>query len=369
MLRFQHSRKQNCAEGRNELANHRILKMAAAIINGKDCQATTVCVTGATGFVGSWLVKCLLNKGYTVHATARDLENEAKVRHLLDIPRVEDSLKLFRADLSEDGSFDAAVTGCHGVFHVATPTESTPKDPENDVIKPAVDGTLNVLHACTKAKTVKRVVVTSSVATVAMNESEEQNQYIDESCWTDVGYLRTKKPTLGWAYSVSKTLAERAALQYGKEHDLEVVTIIPVLVVGSSITPTVPVSVEVALSLLTGIPRDLHILKDLQLGTGSLSLVHVEDLCTAHIFLMENPAAQGRYICSASNLSVAQLAHYLSKRYPQYNVLTQFEDVPPVPRVNLSSNKLVESGFNFKLGLDEMFDDAVKYLKIKGVLN
>jgi len=346
--------------------NHQILKMAAAMIN---VQATTVCVTGATGYVGSWLVKCLLNQGYTVHATVRDPENETKVRHLLDIPGAAERLKLFGAELLKEGSFDAAVTGCGGVFHVATPTESAPKDPEEDMIKPAVDGTLNVLRASTKAQTVKRVVVTSSSATVAMNESEEQNQDIDESCWTDAGFLRTKKPSRGWAYSASKTLAERAALQYGKEHELDVLTIIPVLVVGSSITPTVPISVQLTLSLLTGIPDDLQVLKEQQLSAGSISLVHVDDLCKAHIFLMENLATEGRYICSAINMSVPQLALYLSKRYPQYNVPTQFEDVPPISKVNLSSKKLVESGFSFKLGLDEIFDDAVEYLKIKGMLN
>lgn len=345
--------------------NSQILKMATAIING---QATTVCVTGAAGYVGSWLVKCLLNQGYIVHATVRDPENETKVRHLLDIPGAAERLKLFRAELLEDGSFDAAVTGCHGVFHVASPIESAPKDPEEDMIRPAVDGTLNVLRACTKAKTVKRVVVTSSSATVSMNESEEQNQYIDESCWTDIGFLRTKKPSCGcgWAYAASKTLAERAALQYGKEHDMDVLTIIPVVVVGSSITPTVPISVQLTLSLLTGIPHDLQILKELQLSSGFISLVHVDDLCKAHIFLMENLATEGRYICSAIDISVPQLALYLSKRYPQYNVPTQFEDVPPIS--NLSSKKLVESGFSFKLGLDEIFDDGVEYLKIKDML-
>jgi anthocyanidin reductase len=353
-----------------EGANPQILKMAAEIIHDQDRRATTtVCVTGASGYVASWLVKCLLNQGYIVHATVRDPENEAKVRHLLDIPRDEETLKLFRAELSEDGSFDAAVAGCAGVFHVASPTEFAPKDPENDVIKPAVEGTLNVLQSCTKAKTVKRVVVTSSAAALAMKESEDQNQYMDESCWTDVDFVRSKMSNSNWAYRVSKTLAEQAALQYGKEDDLDVVTIIPVIVVGPSITPTVPISVQLALSLLTGIPSDLQVLKELQLPSGALSLVHVDDLCKAHIFLMENPSTEGRYICNAMDIPVAQLAHYLSKRYPEYNVPTQFEDVPVISKLNPSSKKLVESGFSFKLGLDEIFDDAVKYLKMKGMLN
>eukprot|EP00253_Pinus_taeda_P025129 PITA_25129 len=342
--------------------------MAAATVNGKDCPATIVCVTGATGFIASWLVKRLLDKGYTVHATVRDPENKAKVKHLLDISEGGEKLKLFRADLIEEGSFDAAINGCGAVFHVASPVDFTPKDPENDVIKPAVEGTLNVLRSCTKAKTVKRVVVTSSTATACINESEEQNQYIDENSWTDVDFLRTKKPT-GWAYAVAKTLAEQAALQYGKEDPgLDVVSINPVLVSGSAITHIVPYTVEMTLSLLTGNNQIVETLKVTQTIYGHISMVHVHDVCSAHIFLMENPSAEGRYICSAINMSVPQLADYSSKRYPQYNVTTLFDDVPPIPKVYASSKKLVESGFPFKFGMDEIMDDSVEYVKTKGLL-
>ncbi|KAH9323359.1 hypothetical protein KI387_017998, partial [Taxus chinensis] len=294
---------------------------AAAAIDGSSPATATVCVTGAAGFMGSWLVKRLLEKGYTVHGTVRDPDNKAKVSHLLSLPGAEERLKLFRAELSEEGSFDAAVAGCDGVFHVATPTEFAPKDPQNDLIKPAIEGTLNALKACTKAKTVKRIVVTSSAATVSINESPEQNQYIDESCWTDVNFLQTKTPP-AWAYPVSKTLAEQAAWEYAKKHGLDMVTIIPVLVVGPAITPMVPSSIQLALSPLTGNPQFFGGLKGMQIVSGSISLVHVEDVCSAQIFLMENLKAQGRHICCPINTSVPQLVEYLAKRYPHYNVPT-----------------------------------------------
>jgi len=317
--------------------------------------------------VASWLVKRLLDKGYTVHATVRDPENEAKVRHLLDIPGAAERLKLFKAELSEDGSFDAAIDSCDGVFHVATPVDVAPKDPENDVIKPAVEGTLNVMRACTKAQTVKRVVVTSSATTIT--QSAEHKEHIDESCWTDVDSVRIQK-TPNWPYVVSKTLAEQAALQYGKEHDLDVVTIIPVVIVGSSITPSVPISFHLALAPLTGNPQLGQALKDLEMLSGGIQLVHVDDLCSAHIFLMENPSAEGRYICCTVNTSVPRLAHYLSKRYPQYHVPThsRFEDMPESSKMNVSSKKLLESGFSFRFGIDEMYDDIVEYFKNKGLL-
>ncbi|KAK9077534.1 hypothetical protein SSX86_005871 [Deinandra increscens subsp. villosa] len=76
----------------------------------------TYCVTGATGYVGSWLVKSLLEKGYAVNAAVRNL---GSCDRLLTLWGGGDRLKLFRADLHEEGSFDDAVHGCHGVFHVA----------------------------------------------------------------------------------------------------------------------------------------------------------------------------------------------------------------------------------------------------------
>ena len=126
------------------------------------------------------------------------------------------------------------------------------------------------------------------------------------------------------AYAVSKTLAEQAALQYGKEDGgLDVVTINPVFVVGSAITPNVPFTVDFTLSLLTGNTQCIESLKGIEIIYGAVSLVHVEDVSSAHIFLMENPSAHGRYICSAINIFVPQLAHYLSLRYPEYNVTAQ----------------------------------------------
>eukprot|EP00253_Pinus_taeda_P005096 PITA_05096 len=343
--------------------------MAAAAIRGEERPPAIVCVTGATGFIASCLVKRLLEKGYTVHATVRDPENKAKVQHLLEIPEGGEKLKLFRADLLEEGSFDAAIHGCDGVFHVASPIDFAPKDPENDVIKPAVEGTLNILRSCTKAKTVKRVVVTSSGSTLLVNELKEQSQFVDETHWTDVDFLRAKKPH-SWAYPVAKTLAEQAALQYGKENPgMDVVTISPVLVGGPAITPNVPFSVEVTLALLTGHQQNIQLLKALQMIYGAIRLVHVEDVCSAHIFLMENPSAHGRYICCPIITTMPQLADYLCKRYPQYNVTTHFEDMPPVPKVYHSSKKLVESSFSFKFGIDQIFDDGVEYLRAKGLLD
>ncbi|KAM0918611.1 hypothetical protein ACQ4PT_008734 [Festuca glaucescens] len=80
-----------------------------------------VCVTGASGFVASWLVKRLLESGYNVLGTVRDPGNQKKVAHLWNLAGAKERLELVRADLLEEGSFDDAVMACEGVFHTASP--------------------------------------------------------------------------------------------------------------------------------------------------------------------------------------------------------------------------------------------------------
>ncbi|MED6107182.1 hypothetical protein PIB30_011752 [Stylosanthes scabra] len=155
----------------------------------------TVCVTGASGFIGSWLVMRLLEHGYTVRATVRDPANMKKVKHLLELPGAKANLTLWKADLAEEGSFDEAIKGCNGVFHVATPMDFESNDPENEVIKPTVNGVLDIMKACLKAKTVRRLIFTSSAGTIDV--SEFKKDLYDETCWTDVDFCRKVKMT-GW---------------------------------------------------------------------------------------------------------------------------------------------------------------------------
>ncbi|KAE8707498.1 Anthocyanidin reductase [Hibiscus syriacus] len=91
------------------------------------------------------VVAYLLEKGYAVNTTVRD------------------------PDFADEGSFESPFSGCDLVFQVAIPVNFASQDPENDMIKPAIQGVLNVLKACAKAKTVKRVVLTSSAAAVSIN--------------------------------------------------------------------------------------------------------------------------------------------------------------------------------------------------------
>ncbi|EMS65143.1 Dihydroflavonol-4-reductase [Triticum urartu] len=153
---------------------------------------SVVCVTGAGGFVASWLVKLLLSAPkarYTVRGTARD-PGDAKNAHLKGLGGAEERLQLVKADLLDYDSVSAAIAGCEGVFHVACPVPSgRSTDPEAEIIAPAVTGTLNVLKACHEAK-VKRVVMVSSGVAVVANPNWPKGKAFDEESWSDEDYCR-----------------------------------------------------------------------------------------------------------------------------------------------------------------------------------
>ncbi|MQM21464.1 hypothetical protein Taro_054507 [Colocasia esculenta] len=318
-----------------------------------------VVVTGAAGFIGSWLVMRLLQRGYSVRATVRDPSNLKKVKPLLDLPCSKPLLTIWRADLSEEGSFDEAVEGCTGVFHVATPMDFESKDPENEVIKPTVDGMLNVLRSCKKAGTVKRVVFTSSAGTV--NVEEHPKREYDESSWSDLDFIRRIKMT-GWMYFASKILAEKAARDFTEVNSLHLISVIPTLVVGPFISSSMPPSLITALALITGNKPHYTILKQIQ-------LVHLDDLCDAHIFLFEHPEASGRYICSSHDTTIFELAEMMKNRYPEYEVPTKFEGIDdPIQSVHFSSKKLEGLGFGYRYSVEEMFDEAIQCCREKKLI-
>ncbi|KAK4858068.1 hypothetical protein QYF36_010519 [Acer negundo] len=326
----------------------------------------TACVVGGTGFVASLLIKQLLLKGYAVNTTVRDPDNQKKMSHLISLQELGE-LKIFGADLTNEGSFDVPVVGCDIVFHVATPVNFASQDPENDMIKPAIKGVLNVLKACVKAKSVKRVILTSSAAAVSINTLKGTGLVMDEKNWSDVEFLSTEKPPT-WGYPLSKTLAEKEAWKFAQENNIDLITVIPSLMTGPALTPDVPSCIGLASSLITGNEFLINAIKGMQILSGSISIAHVEDVCRAHIFVAEKESASGRYICAAVNTSVPEVAKFLNKRYPQYKIPTDFGDFPTKAKLTLSSEKLISEGFSFKYGIEEIFDQTVEYLKTKEIL-
>ncbi|KAL6873742.1 hypothetical protein ACP4OV_013824 [Aristida adscensionis] len=348
---------------------------AAAAAAGSGAPAAAVCVTGSTGYVGSWLVRTLLRRGYRVHATARD---PGKARRLLAGAVEEGSdgggrrLRVFRADMGEDGSFDAAVSGCVALFHVAASMElhvspgqdNVEEHVRSRVLEPATRGTLNVLRSAARAGTVRRVVFTSSISTMTAApapaaEGRRRAAVVDESCLRDLDDVWRAKPT-GWIYILSKRLTEEAAFSFAREKGLDLVSVVLPTVAGPFLTASVPTSIQLLLSPITGDPALYALLASVHARFGCLPLAHVQDVCDAHVFLMEAPRAEGRYLCAAGGHAMADLARLLASCYPPFQPTERLrKDFEASDSSAVSSKKLLDLGFRFKHDVGDIVKESV----------
>ena len=147
-------------------------------------EQATVLVTGGSGFIGSWCVISLLQRGYRVKTTVRDLRRESEVRAMVaKLVDPGDRLSVHAANLSSDDGWEAAAAGADYVLHVASPLGVPPPKDPNDLIIPARDGALRAIRAAIKAGA-KRVVMTSSVAATSRDPNAPDGAS-DETVWTD----------------------------------------------------------------------------------------------------------------------------------------------------------------------------------------
>ncbi|KAH0715848.1 hypothetical protein KY284_008753 [Solanum tuberosum] len=320
-------------------------------------EGEVVCVTGGSGFIGSWLVSSLLDRGYTVHATVKDLNDEKETNHLIALEGAESHLRLYQIDLLDYNSIVSAITGAVGVFHLASPcTVDEVKDPENDLLSPAIKGTSNVLTA-SKELGVKRVVVTSSVSSITPNPNWPADRIMNEDCWTDIEYCKQN----GVWYPLSKTLAEKDAWKFAKEKDLDIVVVNPGTVMGPIIPPSLNASMQMILRLLQGC-TDTY--QDFFMG-----LVHVKDVALAHILVYENKSAKGRHMCVEAIAHYGDFAAKVAELYPEYNVPRLPKDTQPgLLRAKDGAKKLMDLGLEF-IEMEQIIRDAVESLKIKGYIS
>ncbi|XP_050366375.1 tetraketide alpha-pyrone reductase 1 [Argentina anserina] len=317
-----------------------------------------VCVTGASGFLASWLIKRLLLSGYHVTGTVRDPGNQKKLAHLWRLEGAKERLRLVKADLNEEGSFDDAIFGCHGVFHSASPVLKPSSDPKKEILDPAVKGTLNVLRSCKKNPSLRRVVLTSSSSAVRVRAADDfdPNTPLDESTWSSVELCEKLQI---W-YPLSKVLAEKAAWEFCKANGIDLVTVLPTFVIGPSLPPELCSTASDILGLLKGETEKFN-------WHGRMGYVHIDDVALCHILVYETKSAHGRYICNSTVLDNNELGSLLSTRYPSLPIPERFEQLNR-PHYDLNTSKLKSLGFKFKT-IQEMFDDCIASLVEQGHLS
>ncbi|WP_131537082.1 SDR family oxidoreductase [Pedobacter nototheniae] len=265
-----------------------------------------VLVTGGTGFVGAQAILQLLQKGYRVRTTLRSLKRKDDIIEMLQIGGINDfaNLSFIETDLTSDNNWDEAVKGCKYVLHIASPIHLKLPKHEDEMIRPAVDGTIRVLKAAKKAG-VKRVVLTSNFGAVGYSH-KDKNTFITENDWTDPNEKGLS------AYNKSKVLAERAAWSFieneGKGLELSVIN--PTGIFGPSLSPVLSSGFELLKNMIDG---TMKAIPNLVMG-----IVDVRDLIDLHIRAMENPKANGQRFLALSDgtLSLPQIAQLLKEKMP-----------------------------------------------------
>ncbi len=267
-----------------------------------------VLVTGATGYVAGWIVKRLLDEGFTVHAAVRNPDDSDKLKYLNELAeKAAGSIRYFKADLLKENSYAEAMQGCEVIFHTASPFTLGAKDPQKELIEPAQLGTRNVLEQANQISSVKRVVLTSSCAAIYGDNADLDlvtGNSFTENDWNTTSSL-SHQP-----YSYSKLLAEKEAWKIAKEQDRwQLVVINPSLVLGPGINPY---ATSASFSLVQQFGDGTMKSGMVDLGIGA---VDVREVADAHMAAAFAPNAEGRYIISGHNTNFPEFAEILRNRF------------------------------------------------------
>ena len=263
----------------------------------------TVAVTGGTGYIAGFIIAELLNHGYDVRVSVRDMAKLDAVKKGLSgwvEEGAADRLTGFEADLTSPAGWAKGFDGVDGVIHVASPlgngTESA-----DELIQVAKGGTLNVLQGAVDGG-VKRVVMTSSGA-ACTPKVDVGETVLDESFWSDPSNKELDP------YRLSKIASERAAWAFAKDNDLQLTTILPNAVFGPVMRPDVISGDEILLVLLNGgMPAAVK---------APLEISDVRDVAIMHRLGFEKDAAIGqRFLACSGIITMPQVAKLYREHFP-----------------------------------------------------
>lgn len=276
----------------------------------------TVLLTGVTGYIAKHIALQLLDAGYHVRGSLRDLARAPEVTaavkpHLHDDSDLDQRLTFVALDLTSDAGWQDAMQGVDVLMHTASPFPMTQPKDENDLIRPAVDGALRALRAA-HAAGVSRVILTSSTAAISGSALPAGDVAFDETNWTDPTDPETA------AYVRSKTLAEQAAWDFVRDEapQMQLTAINPGFVLGAPLDRHFGTSIAVIERILRG--------KDPMVPDIGFATVDVQDVAEMHVTAIDNPATHGQRIMTVDKfLSFAQLARAIKAAYPSRKIATR----------------------------------------------
>ena len=294
--------------------------------------STKICVAGASGLVGSNIVKACLAKGYDVVGTLRDKDDPDAAPYLMALPGAAERLRLVSADMSEPGAFDAACAGADCVFIAclvptyvgASGVRATEMDDEQgyaEIIMPTVTGCLNIMASASKGGA-STVVIGSSTSSTNPEPAPAVKNEIDH--WSDVEVqCRDKKYT-----SATKTVMEKAAIEFAQDNGLRLAIMLPTLMLGPVILP------KQGKGGFHGLVRNLvagGAAPHKQVPAGSMSMIHIDDLANLFLAAYENPQAEGRYFGIRESWPWQDIYAELARLIPEATMPAPLDGDPETP--------------------------------------
>ena len=295
-------------------------------------QAEQVTVSGGSGYIASFIIAKLLDQGYKVHTTIRNVSRSEIVRaNISKLSTNTSSLSFFQADLNADEGWKEALENSKFGVHVASPFPAINPKSADELINPAKDGALRFLKAA-KAQSVNRVVLTSSMAAISYGVDAKDKRVRTEADWTDINHPdATISP-----YVLSKTIAEKAAWEYANSVGLELAVVNPCAVLGPVISSDYSTSIEIVSKMLRG--------ELLAIPKVGFNIVDVRDVADLHILAMLAPNAKGQRFAALNEFMwFGEIAKILKDELG--------EAAKKVPTANLP---------NFALHIAAIFDPVVR---------
>ena len=278
--------------------------MSAGQTSDATAHTARVCVTGASGYVGTHVVLALLDEGWPVVATVREPIEPDKVHHLRrHAERTGIELEIRVADMRDREAVQRALHGCRYVCHTAAVVATTARDPQRTIIDPAVEGTRNVFAAIAVSSDVERVVLTSSVAAIR-DEARSPEYVCTEDDWNETATVATGP------YYVAKRESERLAWREHKAagQRYSLCTINPSVILG-------PVLTGRHLATSPQIVRDLLVRRYPIVPRLSFGIVDVRDVAAMHVAALRQ-AAGGRHIAWSGPLWIDDMSRALREHFP-----------------------------------------------------
>lgn len=278
----------------------------------------TILVTGASGFVGSYILKVLLEKGYNVRATVRSESSSDKIKKTH--PKHVDRLSFFVVkDITASGAFDEALKGISDIIHSASPFVLAPENNERDLLIPAIKGTTNVLEAAKANGNISRVVITSSfAANLDLSKGYRPGYTYTYADWNPATYEEASVSDDGsFAYCASKALAERAAWEWMEKNkpNFTLSVINPPWIFGPSLAEITSLeklneSTEAIYNLIDGSQKEVP-----PVDFGGFA--DVRDVAQAHLRALERKEAANQRLLVGVHFDYQLACECILKHYPE----------------------------------------------------